>query len=297
MNTFTIKDIENLTGIKSHTLRIWEQRYGIPKPKRTATNIRYYDDDDLKLLLNVSLLNKQGHRISKITALSKKEMEELALSYSLNASDSSVQLDGMMSAMFNLDEASFERLLSTHLLRQGLEKTLLDLFFPFMQRLGSLWQAGHVNPAFEHFFSNLIRQKVIVAIDAQSTARKKDAKTFVLYLPKGEMHELGLLFANYLIRSRGHHSIYLGQNLPCPDLKAVMDKSNSDYILTVLTNVIPGDDMQKYIFNLAERFKSKKIIITGRQVCKHFDLDTPDNVTCFYDMNELMTFMDDIKLA
>ncbi len=296
MNTFTIKDIEKLTGIKSHTLRVWEQRYGIPNPKRTATNIRYYDDDDLKLLLNVSLLNKQGHKISKITALSRAEMEKLALSYSLNCNDSSVQLDCMMSAMFNLDEAAFERLLSTHLLKQGLEKTFLDLFFPFMQRIGSLWQAGQVSPAFEHFFSNLIRQKVIVAIDAQSTARKKDAKTFVLYLPKGELHELGLLFANYLIRSRGHHSIYLGQNLPCPDLKAVLDQSNSDYILTVLTSVVPGENMQQYIYDLAERFSSKKIIFTGRQVCDSLDLQTPENVTCLYDMRELMTFMDSIKL-
>ncbi len=293
MNNFTIKDIENLTGIKSHTLRIWEQRYGIPNPKRTSTNIRFYDNDDLKLLLNVSLLNRKGHKISHITALSKEEMEKMILSYSSETTDTNVQLDCLMSAMFNLDEAAFERMLSTHLMKQGLEKTLLELFFPFLNKIGFLWQAGQVHPAFEHFLSNLIRQKVIVAIDAQSAARKKDAKTFVLYLPSSEMHELGLLFANYLIRSRGHHSIYLGQNLPCPELKLILDKCNSDYILTVLTNA--QDDIQKFINDLSSQYSDKQIIISGRQVCMAQSLKAPKNVTLVYDMKELVGLIDSVK--
>jgi len=298
MKTFTIRDIESLTGIKSHTLRIWEQRYGIPKPKRTKTNIRYYDDDDLKLLLNVSLLNRQGYKISKITALSKTEMEELVLSYSMECDDTTVQVDCLMSAMFNLDESAFERLLSTHLMKQGLESTLMDLFFPFLNRIGNLWLAGQVNPAFEHFFSNLVRQKVIVAIDAQSAARKKDGKTFVLYLVKGELHELGLLFANYMVRSEGHHTIYLGQNLPCTELKAVLDKTNSDYILTTLTNTVPSGDLQTYINNMSELFTTQKIILTGRLICEAKDLKLPDNVILMRDMRELKPFIiEDAQLA
>lgn len=298
MATFSIRDIENLTGIKSHTLRVWEQRYGIPKPKRTPTNIRYYDNDDLKLLLNVSLLNRQGHKISKITSLTKGEIEELVRSYSLNSEDSSVQIDCLMSATLNLDETAFERVLSSHLMKKGLEKTLLELFFPFLNRLGTLWVTGQVNPAFEHFLSNLIRQKVIVAIDSQAIARSKDAKTFVLYLPEDEMHELGLLFANYVIRSRGHHTIYLGQNLPCPELQAVLDKAHSDFIFTVLTNVAPGGDLQDYIDSMSALFPEKTILLTGKQVSDSKDsgIRLPSNVKLIYDMHELIRFMDGMRI-
>ena len=294
MSTFTIKDIENLTGIKSHTLRIWEQRYGIPKPKRTSTNIRFYDDEDLKLLLNVALLNKQGHKISKITSLSKSEMEALALSYSLETDDTDLQLDCMMQAMLNMDEPAFDRLLSRHLLNHGIESTLLDVFFPFLRRIGALWQAGQVNPAYEHFLSNLIRQKVIVAIDTHSAPRKSNASTFVLYLPEGEMHELGLLFANYLVRSRGHHSVYLGQNLPCRDLEAVMSKVSGDYIITVLTNAVPGGDTQKFIDNLSAGYPDQNIIITGFQVCENPDLIPPSNVILINDMRSIVEFFDNL---
>jgi MerR family transcriptional regulator, light-induced transcriptional regulator len=210
MNQFSIKDIENLTGIKSHTLRIWEQRYGIPHPKRTSTNIRYYDDNDLKLLLNVSMLNRQGHKISHLTRMDQAELERLALSYSESTSDTTVQVDALMNAMFNLDELAFEKVLSTNLLKFGIEYTMTELFFPFMKRLGMLWQTGGVSPSFEHFMSNLIRQKLIVAIDSKSGIVKENAKSFILFLPETEIHELGLLFANYLLKSRGHRTLYLG---------------------------------------------------------------------------------------
>ena len=176
MNQFSIKDIEVLTGVKSHTLRIWEQRYGIPLPKRTPTNIRYYDDDDLKMLLNVSMLNKQGHKISHLTKMSKDELEKLAFSNALDSSESNIHIDSLLAAMFKLDEIAFEKILSTHLIKNGLEQTMINLFFPFLKRIGVLWQTGQVNPAFEHFMSNLIRQKIIVAIDSQTFSTSDDAK-------------------------------------------------------------------------------------------------------------------------
>ena len=155
MNAFTIKDLENLSGIKAHTIRIWEQRYGIPSPKRTETNIRYYDDEDLKLLLNVSMLNKQGHKISQLTSLSKAELENMALTYSEDVTDEGIQLDTMLAAMFNLDETAFEKILSSHLLKFGLEYTMTHLFFPFLKRIGVLWQKGQFNPATMGAVSNV----------------------------------------------------------------------------------------------------------------------------------------------
>lgn len=294
MNQFSIKDIENLTGIKSHTLRIWEQRYGIPHPKRTATNIRYYDDEDLKLLLNVSMLNKQGHKISRLTSLTKEELERLALTTAEESTDTTVQIDSLMRAMFNLDEAAFEKILSTNLLRNGIEGTMMDLFFPFLKRVGVLWQTGQVNPAFEHFMSNLIRQKLIVAIDSSSTPAEETGKRFILFLPETEIHEIGLLFANYLIRTRGHQTLYLGQNLPYTDLDAVLEQYHSEYIMSVLTSIPVKGSVQNFVDNIAARFKKHKILLTGYQITGGNLIKAPGNVKLINSFKEFIYFLDNL---
>jgi MerR family transcriptional regulator, light-induced transcriptional regulator len=283
MNRFSIKDIERLTGVKSHTLRILEQRYGIPQPKRTATNIRYYDDADLRLLLNVAMLNKQGYKISKLTSMSTDELEKLALTESLETSDQQVQLDSLMAAMFDLDELGFERILSNHLLRHGLEFTMIELFFPFLKRIGVLWQTGQVNPAFEHFMSNLIRQKIIVAIDSLPHSTGSNLKKFILFLPENETHEIGLLFANYIIRSRGHKSLYLGQNLPYTDLNAVLKQYDADFVMTILTSVPLKQGIESMIDNLGLICKKQKVWVTGIQVTSAQGLKVPSNVEIIED--------------
>lgn len=294
MNTFTIKDIENLTGIKSHTLRIWEQRYGIPQPKRTATNIRYYDDDDLKLLLNVSMLNRQGHKISHLTNMSRTDLEGLALAVSASSEDTNIQLETMLAAMFNLDEAAFDRILTTNLLKSGLEHTMHNLFFPFMKRIGVLWQSGQVNPAFEHFMSNLIRQKIIVAIDGLTPVKIDNPKKFLLFLPEEETHELGLLFANYIIRSRGHHTLYLGQNLPFTDIDSVLTQYQCNYIMSVLTLIPLKTTPHAFINKIAARFSKYSIILTGNQVTSLATTETPKNVKIIADIEEFIAFVEKI---
>ena len=292
MNNFTIKDIENLTGIKSHTLRIWEQRYGIPHPKRTATNIRYYDDEDLKLLLNVSMLNRHGHKISHLTSMSKEELQSLALSLSAENTDTGIQLESMLAAMFNLDEAAFDRILTSNLLKYGLENTMLNLFFPFLKRIGVLWQTGQVNPSFEHFMSNMIRQKVIVAIDAMPFVKKEGTKKFVLFLPENETHELGLLFANYIIRSRGHQTLYLGQNLPFTDIDAVVGQYQCDYIMSVITLSPEKLTPQNFINKMSGRFANQTILLTGTQLTGNPSLTTPQNVRIIQDFGDFISLID-----
>lgn len=293
MNHFSIKDIENLTGIKSHTLRIWEQRYGIPSPKRTPTNIRYYDDEDLKLLLNVSMLNRQGYKISKLTNMDKRELEQLALSCTEQSADTSARIDALMTTMFNLDEPGFDRILSTNLLRSGMEHTMTDLFFPFLKRVGYLWQAGQVNPAFEHFISNLIRQKLIVAIDSCSIRTRVNAGGFILFLPENETHEIGLLFAQYLIRSRGHKALYLGSNLPYDDLDAVTGLFPCQYIMTALTSLpVNRGSVQDYINQLAAHFGNHNILLTGFQVTDAATITAPKNVTIIRDFSSFIQFLD-----
>lgn len=295
MNQFTIKDIENLTGIKSHTLRIWEQRYGIPHPKRTTTNIRFYDDEDLKLLLNVSMLNRQGHKISRLTSMSREELEEMAYKLAISNPDSSIHLESLLAAMFNLDESAFDRILNSSLIKFGLEHTMIELFFPFLKRIGMLWQTGQVSPAYEHFISNLIRQKIIIGIDSIASVEVANTKKFLLFLPEGETHELGLLFANYIIRSKGHHTVYLGQDLPYSDIESIVNHKQIDYIISALTLVPVKNTPQTFINNIAKRFKDQTILLTGTQVTENKALTFPKNVIKVHSFSELSSFVDQIS--
>lgn len=291
MNHFTIKDIEALTGIKPHTLRIWEQRYGIPLPKRTSTNIRYYDNDDVKMLLNVAMLNRQGHKISKITRMSREEVDQLVLDITTNSGDLETQIEAMTASMFALDEIAFEKQLSANILQDGLENTFINLIFPFFKRVGMLWQTGAINPAYEHFITNLVRQKLFVACDAQPKNLAPGAKKFILFLPSNEPHETGLLFANYLIRSRGHHTNYLGPNLPLDDLSAVMQIYKADYILTVLTTPISGQSPLYVANKLSNDFPNTQILMSGSQIIQA-NIQVPRNVKVLESLKELSDLLE-----
>jgi len=294
MNHFSIKDVEALTGIKPHTLRIWEQRYKIPLPKRTATNIRYYDDEDIKMLLSVAMLNRQGHKISKITKLSKDELDKMVMELTMNVDDHIIQIESLTKAMFSLDEVAFEKILSSNILQFGLEKTFIDLIFPFLARVGMMWQVGSVNPAYEHFITNLIRQKLFVAIDNQPKHGLQEAKKFLLFLPAHEPHEIGLLFANYLIRSKGQHTSYLGPNLPLDDLTAVMATYKADYILTVLTTSIASMSPMYIANKLSSDFPSAKILLAGSQVFQA-NINFPKNVHLLQSIQALTDLLDQLK--
>ena len=254
MAQYSIKDVEMITGIKAHTLRIWEQRYNIPQPKRTATNIRYYDDEDLRMLLNISLLNLHGHKISEITRLSDQEVRELAINYSIHSEKHEVHIQSLMATMINLDEVSFEKILSTSILQYGLPKTVTEVIFPFMNLLGVMWMTGTVHPAYEHFITNLVRQKLIVAIDGQSSHKSNSQKKCLLFLPEGEHHEIGLLFANYVLRSAGHNTLYLGQSLPLSDLVQVKEKYNPDIIFTSMSTGFPSTAAKNMVKQLNSVF-------------------------------------------
>jgi DNA-binding transcriptional MerR regulator len=264
MGRYSIKDIELLTGIKAHTIRIWEQRYSIPLPKRTETNIRYYDDNDLKLLLNISLLNHNGHKISEIIRLNAKEISDLIVTYSLQTEKHPVIIQTMISSMIELDEIAFERTLSTCILQLGLENTMMDVVFPFLGAIGVMWQTGTINPAYEHFITNLIRQKLIVAIEGQPLRKDVAGKKFLLFLPETELHELGLLFGNYMIRKAGHHTIYLGQNVPLIDVEKIGLRYQPDYIIVSMTTTYTLEFASEMLTALRDKFQSSRVLVTGR---------------------------------
>lgn len=278
MIKYSIKDLEQLSGIKAHTIRIWEKRYRLFEPERTPTNIRYYSDEDLKKLLNVSILNRNGIKISNIVSMDNHEICDRIIEISDSFHDFTNQIEQLTLAMIDFDEVRFERVLSSSVIKIGFDETVTKILYPFFERIGVLWQIGTVYPAQEHFVSNLIRQKLIIAIDGQVGNARVNAATFLLFLPANEWHELGLLFYNYIIRKSGHNIIYLGQSLPLEDLAEIQSKQRINFILTSFTTPISNKRYLETINQLSESFKEQKIYITGLQSIEHNKVTLPFNV-------------------
>lgn len=260
---YSIKDLERLTGIKAHTLRIWEKRYGVIEPKRTDTNIRYYDDEELKKVLNIAILNNYGIKISKIVGLTAKELHDKVIEIGNEEVSEGIQVESLVVAMVEMDEARFEKILANCTIRLGFEQTMMKVIYPFFKKVGILWQTGAINPAQEHFISNLIRQKLIVAIDSQGMMTKANSKRFLLFLPEGELHEIGLLFYSYLIQKAGHKVIYLGQSVPISSVKAVNDTNPADYILTSVLSLGTTEAINELMEKLVEAFPDTMIMVTN----------------------------------
>ena len=295
MNFFSIKEIEALTGIKAHTLRIWEQRYAMVAPRRTDTNIRFYDENDLKKLLNVSLLNRNGFKISEIAEMSSSKLLEEVVKVSEEKTDYENQLQSLTLTMLELNEVAFEKILSTAILQMGLEKTMIQLVFPFFRAIGIMWQTGSINPAHEHFITNIIRQKLIVAIDGQPHETDVWSKKFILYLPEGELHEIGLLFANYAIRARGGKVIYIGSNVPFGDLEVISSSYSPDYLFTVITSpLLNGESASDYLDKLSKVFADKIILISGAYILADETLVIPANVRLMRDFKEMLSMVSEV---
>jgi len=293
MANYTIKDLENFTGIKAHTIRIWEKRYSLIDPKRTSTNIRYYNDEDLKRLLNVSILNRSGVKISSIVNFSDETISERILNLSHSKGDIEAQVEGLILAMIDLDESKFEKIFNTAVINMGFEEAILKLMHPFFERIGILWQIGAINPAQEHFISNLLRQKLIVAIDGISNSLNGNAKSFLLFLPEGEHHELGLIYYHYIIRKHKHKVYYLGETLPMKGLKEISALKNIHYVVTSITTAIPLSEVQAYIHTLSDYFKKSTIFLTGFMV-KNINFPLPPNTFLIEDVNKLKEELDKI---
>lgn len=261
MNSFTIKDLENLSGIKAHTLRIWEQRYSFLKPQRSFTNIRHYSNTELKTILNIALLNKYGYKISHIDKMTAAEVNEKILTLNPQAQQERI-VNELIQKMIDLEMDSFETILEKYIVSRGIERTITQIIFPYLEKIGILWMTNHINPAQEHLVSNIIRQKLIVGIDSAHTSILVN-KTILLFLPEGEHHELGLLFMHYLLKSRGAVLIYLGANIPLKDVQYVVNLKKPDYIYSHLTTVGQSFNFDKFLVNITKAFPKTPIVISG----------------------------------
>lgn len=290
MGTYSIKDLEHLSGIKAHTLRIWEQRYDIIFPKRTTTNIRYYDDADLRHVLNISYLNKNGHKISKIAKMDQSEIENSVMNIAYSNLEYPNQVNALIIAMVSLNEVRFEKIIATNTLQVGFENTMINIVYPFLERIGFLWQTGSINPAHEHFITNLIRQKLIVAIDGHINSEHSSAHKYLLFLPEGELHELGLLFAAYIVKSRNNRLIYLGQSMPIDDLATTVQTYQPDYILAILTSYPVKEEAISYAKQLVQLFPNQQVLLTGYQAVSQKE-SMPKEVEIFEDIPDLISYV------
>ena len=290
MAVYSISDLEKLSGIKAHTIRVWEQRYNIIQPKRTKTNIRYYQDEDLKLLLNIALLNKNGIKISKIAKMTKVEIAEKVSAISEINFEYGTQLDALTISMIEMDEFKFDRIISTNIQQLGFERTMLEIIYPFLDKLSVLWLTGSINPVQENFMSYLIRQKIIVAINNLPLPLGKHTRKFIIYLPEGERQELSLLFMHYLLKSRKNHVIYLGQEISLTDLIDAYKIQQPDYLFTMITETFAKESVQDYIDKLASTFPECRILLSGYQVVVQ-PVDPPANVTILKSLSQTLEFL------
>ncbi|MFN8397407.1 MAG: MerR family transcriptional regulator [Bacteroidia bacterium] len=263
MATYSIRDLENISGIKAHTLRIWEQRYDILQPKRTDTNIRFYDDEDLRLLLSISMLNCNGWKISTIAKMSREDIHNACHNLHTVCDEFAHMINLLSLSMIELDEERFEETVTSCIRKYGLEQAMVSVIHPFFERVGMLWQTGTINPSQEHFVSNLIRQKIIVAIDSLPLPKGETLRKFVVFLPEHELHELSLLFAAFILRKRGNKVIYLGQSVPEEDLDPVYNTYSPDYFFTILTMVPPKESVQSMLDRLGKRFAKTRFLVAG----------------------------------
>lgn len=266
MALYSIKDLERISNQKAHTIRIWEQRYGILEPERTETNIRFYDDQQLKKLLNVCMLMTRGMKISHISKLSKnqlaKEIDRIIAESFQSEKHVEIIVNQALIAISTYDQVLFDNLFSNAVNRFGMLKTYVKIIHPLLVRTGLMWVKDDLLPAQEHFLSNLIKQKLFAAIDALAIPENPD-QSWILFLPESEDHEIGLLFAHYMIRQHGKKVVYLGQRVPYEDLRSVALQCKPTHLYTFLTVNLPGSALKELISSLSRDFTDCKICISG----------------------------------
>lgn len=293
-SVFSIKDLENLSGIKAHTIRIWEKRYSVLEPMRTDTNIRLYDILNLQKLLNITLLHKHGYKISKISQLSKERIPQLVNEIISDKSAKHHAINSFKMAMMNFDQTLFLNTYSKLLSEKSFQEVFHEVLLPLINEIGLLWQTDTITPAHEHFISYLIKQKLLSSIEkVQMLSPTKNNKIFVLYLPNNEVHELGLMFLNLEVLSQGYKTIYLGASVPIESLKDL--KKYFDNITYICYMTVEPNKFE--INNYVQRVKteildeSSNLWAIGRAT-EHIDIKLiNEKITTFNSIKSLVDFL------
>lgn len=290
MVAYSIKDLENLSGVKAHTLRIWEKRYGVINPNRTDTNIRYYKDADLQKILNISLLNRKGYKISKIVEMSDEEITQKVGKYTEVGSVFEDQLDSLMMSMFELDETKFNIILEHQIVSRGFEVTMNDVIYPLLDKLGVMWLAGSIKAVHENFVSNFIRRKTIIEIDKYQKQEQNIDNKCLIYLPENENHELSLLFLHYILVKNKAKVINLGAGVSLIDVLEARDIFKAKYIFTLFNDSFTESPLQPYLDELSKNAGDTTILISGFQTASQ-KIQLPDNIKVLNSIQDVKDFI------
>ena len=286
---YSIKDLEVLSGIKAHTIRIWEKRYGLLIPNRTDTNIRFYTDSDLRRILNVSLLVTNGFKISKVAKFDDEKIKNAVIEVNNRKSTESDYVERLILYMLNFDNIGFYKFVNEIIAKKGFEDAVLKVFFALFERIGMYWQVGSIFPAQEHYVTSILRQKLIAEID-KIGVENRNGQTILFFLPDGELHEISLLFYSYLAQKNGYNVIYLGQYVPFEDLAKVQSHIKIDYVFTAFINGILKEELEDYLVRLKQTFQQQKVFITGWQV-QHFNPVLPRSVKIVQDYQDFRKYL------
>lgn len=289
-NIFNIKDLENLTGIKAHTIRIWEKRYNILQPMRTGTNIRYYDAHSLQKILNISTLHSFGYKISTIARMPEEKIPNLVREILGNKTLANHVLNNFKMAMMNFDRLLFLKTYDSLLQEKPFREIFYEFFIPLLKDIGNLWQTGTITPAHEHFVSYLIKQKIASNTETVRQEVTKPERTYVLYLPEEEIHEIGLMFINYELASKGYNAVYLGETVPVSSLVDIKNYFSNITYITYFTVAPSADYVNKYLEELKDRIlndDTTQLYMLGRNTQYILPQNLNNNMTVFESIGEL----------
>ena len=289
---FSIKDLENLSKIKAHTIRIWEKRYNLLQPKRSDTNIRSYDIENLQKLLNVTFLNNNGYKISKISKLKDSQIPTLVQEIAINGQQKHQAINTFKMAMLNFDMAMFNKTYNELLREHSFEDIFYKVFIQLLDDIGVLWQTDTITPAHEHFISTLIKQKVLINLEKAHNGQviSKD-KAFVLFLPLNEIHDIGLLFVAYQLAAKGYHCIYLGQSVPIESLEDFKGLYREVVFVSYFTIKPELDELDNYLKNINDSLitnSKNKFITLGQQSHALFNKKLPNNFYIYKSISDLV---------
>lgn len=284
---YSIKDLEQLSGIKAHTIRAWEQRHKLITPKRTSTNIRFYSDDDLRVILNVSILLEHDWKIGQIAKLAPEEIAKSALEADPYEGNYAYELNELKLSTLNFDIERFETIMSTCIDKHGIHDTFQKVIGDYIQELGKLWLSGSVSISQEHFMSSMIRQKLYSALNELDAV--DSGKTFALFLPANELHEIGLLYLAYVLKERGERVIYLGQSLPKEYLTDLLDNQKVDALISVFTTNPDVEYLPEYLRDLDDLIHDRgiQVHLTGYQFNDFSENTFGDNIHIYSTLKDL----------
>ncbi|MBX7240559.1 MAG: MerR family transcriptional regulator [Bacteroidia bacterium] len=291
MAKYSISEIERLTQIKAPTLRIWEKRYGLTFSKRTENKIRFYEEQDLLVLLQITNLIQAGFKISTILKMTSDERKENIIRCLHSDSEVELFVNQLIVAMFELNENLFHMVCKHCFQTNGVEETMIKVIYPFLERIGLLWITENINPAREHFVSNLIRQKLIAETDKLPVPEKAQNNSFLLFLPEGELHEVSLLLLNYMLRRRGNHTLYLGQNTPLEEVAASISHYPATYVCTILTSSLT-QEVHSLLQSL-EQFTGKSRVVVGGRVSGEINKADYGNIDFISSASEVAQWIED----